>query len=73
MPADVGKAITDERSETTTEVNTGAVTVSVVVDVSCPLRAETVAVIVVVPGAYVVARPVVEIVATEGSEELQVA
>ena len=72
MPAEVGKAITDERSVTTTDVRVGVVTVSVVVEVSTPFSALTVAVIVVVPGAYVVARPLVEIEATDASDELQV-
>jgi len=65
-------AMGDERSAMTIEVNVGVVTVSVVVAVSTPLSAETVAVIVVVPGAYVVARPVVSIEATDKSDELQV-
>jgi len=72
VPAEVGKAITDERSVTMTEVNVGVVTVSVVVAVRTPFKALTVAVIVVVPGAYVVARPVVSIEATDRSDELQV-
>jgi hypothetical protein len=54
---------------TAIEVNTAAVTVSV----AEPLIVPDVAVIVAVPGAMLVANPVLLTVATEGDEDFQVA